>query len=100
MGLGLLHEKCGCSFPSLPTEGGKNNLSNLPWIVTAYMKLSFPAGPVVKNPPAKQDRWVQSLGWEDLLEKEMATHSCLENPTDRGAWWTTVHWIALELDAS
>ena len=22
-----------------------------------------------------QETWVQSLGWEDLLEKEMATHS-------------------------
>ena len=31
--------------------------------------------------------WVQSLGREDSLEKEMATHSsCLENPMDRGAW--------------
>ena len=55
---------------------------------------------MVKNPPAKQDTWVQSLGWEDPLDKEMATHSCLENPTDRGSWWTTVHGIALELDAS
>ena len=31
--------------------------------------------------------WVQSLGQEDSLEKEMATHSnCLENPMDGGAW--------------
>jgi len=30
---------------------------------------------VVKNPPAMQEMWVQSLGWEDPLEKEMATHS-------------------------
>ena len=29
----------------------------------------------VKNPPAMQETWVQSLGWEDLLEKEMATRS-------------------------
>ena len=29
----------------------------------------------VKNPPAKWETWVQSLGWEDPLEKEMATHS-------------------------
>jgi len=28
-----------------------------------------------KNPPAKQETQVLSLGWEDLLEKEMATHS-------------------------
>ena len=30
---------------------------------------------VVKNPPAIQETWVQSLGWEDPLEKVMATHS-------------------------
>ena len=36
------------------------------------MERGFPGGSVVKNLPAK---WVQSLCWEDLLEKEMATHS-------------------------
>ena len=43
----------------------------------------------VKHLPTMQETWVQSLGWEDLLEKEMATHSSyssLENPMDRGAW--------------
>ena len=36
---------------------------------------------MVENPPAMWDTWVQSLGWEDPLEKGMATHSwsCLEN---------------------
>ena len=29
----------------------------------------------VKNPPAMQKAWVQSLDWEDPLEKEMAVHS-------------------------
>ena len=29
---------------------------------------------MVKNPPAMQETWVRSLGWEDPLEKEMATH--------------------------
>ena len=32
-------------------------------------------GSVVKNLPAKQEMWVQSLCWEDPLEKEMAIHS-------------------------
>ena len=36
---------------------------------------------------------VQSLGWEDPLEKEMATHSCPENPIDGGAWGATVHRV-------
>ena len=50
--------------------------------------LGFPSGAVVKRPPAMQNMWVRSLGWEDPLEKEMATHSsisCLRNPMDRGA---------------
>ena len=35
----------------------------------------FPSGSAVKNPPAMQETQVQSLGWEDPLQKEMATHS-------------------------
>ena len=30
---------------------------------------------LVKNPPAMRETWAQSLGWEDPLEKEMATYS-------------------------
>ena len=40
--------------------------------------LGFPGGLAVKNLPAMQElqeTWVQSLGREDPLEKEMATHS-------------------------
>ena len=32
---------------------------------------------MVKNPPAMEETQVQSLGWEDPLEKEMATHSSI-----------------------
>ena len=32
---------------------------------------------MVESPPAMQETWVQSLGWEDPLEKEMATHSSI-----------------------
>ena len=32
---------------------------------------------LVKNPPAMRDTWVQSLGWEVLLEKGKATHSSI-----------------------
>ena len=31
----------------------------------------------MKNPPAKQETWVGSLGQEDSLEKEMAIHSSI-----------------------
>ena len=40
-----------------------------------------------------QETWVQFLGWEDPLEKEMRTHSCLGNPMDRGTWWAMVRGI-------
>ena len=32
---------------------------------------------LVKNPPAMRETWVQSLGWEDHLEKGKATHSSI-----------------------
>ena len=44
-----------------------------------------------------QETWVWSLGLEDPLEKEMATHSSIlawENPMDRGAWQPTVHGVS------
>ena len=51
----------------------------------------------VKNLPTKRETIVQSLGWEDLLEKDMATHSSIlawKKPIDGGAWWATVHGVA------
>ena len=38
-------------------------------------RLGFPGDSAVNHPPAKQEMWVQSLGQEDPLEKEIATHS-------------------------
>ena len=32
---------------------------------------------LVKNPPARRETWVGSLGWEDALEKGKATHSSI-----------------------
>ena len=32
---------------------------------------------LVKNPPARRETWVQSLGWEDTLETRKATHSSI-----------------------
>ena len=39
---------------------------------------------MVKNPSAMWETWVQSLGWEDPLEKGMATHSSI--PAYRILW--------------
>ena len=41
-----------------------------------YNDLGFLGGSI-KNPPAMHETQVQSLGREDLLEKEMATHSSI-----------------------
>ena len=41
------------------------------------IKWDFPGGSVVKNLPVKQETQAQSLGWEEPLEKEMATHSSI-----------------------
>ena len=41
-----------------------------------YTKV-FPEGSEVKNPPAKQEIWVEALGWEDPLEKGMVTYSSI-----------------------
>ena len=38
---------------------------------------TFLVAHMVKNLTAVQETWVQSLGWEDSLEKEIATHSSI-----------------------
>ena len=61
------------------------------------MEQGFPGGLMVKNLLPLQEMWVRSLGWEDLLEQEMTTHSSIlsgKNPMDRGAWWAIVHGVA------
>ena len=60
-------------------------------------KVGLLVAQTVKNPPAIRETWVQSLSWEDPLEKGMATHSSIlawRIPMDRGAWQATVHRVA------
>ena len=50
---------------------------------------------MVKNLPAMWETWVQSLGWEDSLEKEMATHSSIlawESPRREEPGWLQSMW--------
>ena len=62
--------------------------------------MGFPSGSVVKNSCAMQDTWVQSLGREDPLEKEMATHSSIfgweiprtEEPGRLQSMWLQTVW--------
>ena len=52
---------------------------------------------LVKNLPSVQETWVQSLGWEDLPEEGMATHSSIfawRIAMDKEACWATAHGVA------
>ena len=62
-------------------------------------KWGFPGGAVAKNPPAKAGD-AGDLGPIPGLGRSPGRrngnplqYSCLENPTDRGAWWATVHGV-------
>ena len=62
-----------------------------------YKGSASPVAQSIKTLSAVQEAWVQSLSWEDPLEKEMATHSSAlawKNLMDRGAWWAAVHGVA------
>ena len=51
---------------------------------------------MVQSMPAVQETQVRSMGWEDILEKEMATHSSIlawKNPMDGGTWQAAVHRV-------
>ena len=52
---------------------------------------------MVENLSAIQETRVRSVGWEDPMEKGLATHSNIlpwRIPMDRGAWQATVHGVA------
>ena len=51
----------------------------------------------VKRLSTMPETWVRSLGWEDSLEKGVASLSSIlawRIPMDRGAWWAAVHGVA------
>ena len=51
---------------------------------------------MVKNTPAIQETWVQSVGRRSPGEGngKPLQYSCLENSVDRGGWWAIVHGVA------
>ena len=65
--------------------------------------MGFPGGSVVKNPPASAED-VGSIPGSGKSPEEgngnSVQYSCLGNPIDRGAWWTTVHGVASESDTT
>ena len=61
------------------------------------MLMGFPGGSVVKNPPTNAGDVGSIPGLEGSPGEGNGNplqYSCLENPTDRGAWQATVHGVA------
>ena len=66
---------CNAGDPSLIPQSGRSVGEGIGYLLQ-YFWASLVAQ-LVKNRPAMQETWVQYLGWEDPLEKEMATHSSI-----------------------
>ena len=63
--------------------------------------MSFPGGSVVKNLPANTGDTGSIPGLGRSLGEGNGSPlqcSCVGNPTDRGAWWATVHGVMKESD--
>ena len=63
--------------------------------------MGFPGGSAVKNPSGNAGDVGSIPGWEDPLEKEMATHSSIlarKIPWTERTWQTTVHGVTKETD--
>ena len=61
------------------------------WLIQASLLAQM-----IKNPPAMRETWVQTLGWEDTLEKGTATDFSIATwriPWTRRAWQATVHGV-------
>ena len=65
----------GTISPEAPGPGAMCSLSASILHLLESFHMCFPVAHMVKCLPAMRETRVQSLGWEDPLEKEMATHS-------------------------
>ena len=52
----------------------------------SFAPWAFLVAQMIKNLPAKQETWVQSLGWEDPLEKGKATYSSILENSMESPW--------------
>ena len=65
--------------------------------------MGFPTGSGVNSPPANAGNSGSVVGLGRSLGEESGNplqYSCLGNPIDRGAWWTTIHGVVKELDVT
>ena len=83
-------KKINDTTPKLKMSTAKDTIKKMKWLGTAWEQIfemiclirAFQVElmvivQLVKNPPAMQEIWVWSLGWEDPLEKGKATHSSI-----------------------
>ena len=71
--------------------------------MTEILEAASLVAQMAKSLVVMQETWVQSLGLEDPLEKEMTTHSSIlawRIPMDGVASWPTVHGVAKESDTT
>ena len=77
-----------CPIPALPCRYSLSSSLQMAFVASWFIYVlfqqwetsalrSFPMARTVKSLPAMWETWFQSLGWEDLLEKGMATHSSI-----------------------
>ena len=82
----MVSRPCRRRRPSSLDDGGISGFQDCPVALPYLVDVIIPpfgiswaslVAQLVKNPPAMRETWVQSLGWEDLLEKGKATHSSI-----------------------
>ena len=66
---------CNAGDPSLIPGSGRSTGEGISYPL--QYSWAFLVAQLVKNLPAVRETWVQSLGWEDPLEKGKATHSSI-----------------------
>ena len=91
----------------VPTPPIPNNIAIKDTCMSPYKYIRYslwginPGGSVVKNLPANAADMGSIPGLERTLgggNGNLLQYYCLKNPTDRGAWWATVHGVTKELD--
>ena len=82
---------CSAGDPGLIPGSGRSSEEGRGYLI--QYSLASLLAQLVKNPPAKQETWVRSLGWEDPLVETMAVFLPEESPQTE-AWRATVHEVA------
>ena len=80
-------DRCFFLFPCHKAASSKHRGNITLFISSLYLSLKLDkttfliaatlVAQTVKNPPTMQETWVQSLGWDDPLEKGTGTHSSI-----------------------